>query len=222
MNEDESMESRIENKSLRQNVYEKIRGLIDNGELAFGEKINKLDLADRFSVSQTPINDALNRLVGENYLIQQSRKGYYVKEFDFQEFCNLFEMRAGLEGIAARLCCERATDEELHIIITSFDSFSLPMNEEERIAYTKADKEFHRNILKFSRNPTILDALYSTGFLTRSYQKGLIRGPEITLQEHKKVIEPFKVRDGDLAQQNMVEHLLNSRNLLRELVKKSS
>jgi DNA-binding GntR family transcriptional regulator len=78
---EESMESRIENKSLRQNVYEKIRDLIDTGELVFGEKINKIDLAERFSVSQTPINDALNRLVGENYLIQQSRKGYYAVSY---------------------------------------------------------------------------------------------------------------------------------------------
>lgn len=217
---EESMESRVENKSLRQNVYEKIRDLIDTGELVFGEKINKIDLAERFSVSQTPINDALNRLVGENYLIQQSRKGYYVKEFDFQEFCNLFEMRAGLEGIAARLCCERATDEELHVLITAFDGFSLPMDEQQRSDYTKADKQFHRNILKFSKNQTILDALYTTGFLNRSYQKGLVRGPEITLGEHKKVVDAFKNRDGEGAQRYMIEHLFNSRNVFKDLVAK--
>jgi DNA-binding GntR family transcriptional regulator len=219
MNE-ESIESRIENKSLRQNVYEQIRTLIDSGELAFGEKINKIDLAERFSVSQTPINDALNRLVGENYLIQQSRKGYYVKEFDFQEFCNLFEMRAGLEGIAARLCCERATEEEMQILVSAFDGFSLPMNEEQRALYIKTDKQFHRNILKFAKNQTIMDALYTTGFLNRSYQKGLVRGPEITLDEHKRVVEAFKKRDGEGAQRYMVEHLFNSRNVFRDLVNK--
>jgi DNA-binding GntR family transcriptional regulator len=217
MNE-ESIEARIENKSLRQNVYEQIRALIDSGELAFGEKINKIDLAERFSVSQTPINDALNRLVGENYLIQQSRKGYYVKEFDFQEFCNLFEMRAGLEGIAARLCCERATEEEMQILVSAFDDFTLPMDEDQRALYIKTDKQFHRNILKFAKNQTIMDALYTTGFLNRSYQKGLVRGPEITLDEHKRVVQAFKNRDGEGAQRYMVEHLFNSRNVFRDLV----
>ena len=62
------MTPKVENKALRNYVYEHIRGLIDQGIIPFGEKINKHELAKSLGVSQTPINDALNQLVGERFL----------------------------------------------------------------------------------------------------------------------------------------------------------
>jgi DNA-binding GntR family transcriptional regulator len=47
----------VENKALRDYIYEKIRELIENEELSSGEKINKSLLEKRFNVSATPIND---------------------------------------------------------------------------------------------------------------------------------------------------------------------
>ena len=93
------METKLENKSVKDYIYEKIKELLENNEFVIGEKINKNYLATRFNISLTPINDALNRLVGENYLVQLPRKGFFVKEFSPKELCDLFEMRAALEEI---------------------------------------------------------------------------------------------------------------------------
>lgn len=206
---------RIENKALRNYVYEYIRSLIDHGALPIGEKINKSELAASLGVSQTPINDALNRLVGERFLEQRPRDGYFIREFDAEEFCQLFEMRAGLEGIASRLCCENATDEQLQVLVTSFDEFTLPVPESFMHSYYEADRAFHTNIITFSGNSFIHDDLKNTGFQARTYQKGLVRGPDITLHEHKMVIEALKVRDGERAQQQMIWHLLGSRDVFK-------
>jgi DNA-binding GntR family transcriptional regulator len=206
---------RIENKALRNYVYDHIRELIDQGVLPVGKKIDKSDLSQRFGVSQTPINDALNRLVGENYLEQKSRKGYFIREFNISEFCELFEMRAGLEGVAVRLCCENATDEQLQTLVTAFDEFALPVDEVGLKRYYESDRRFHENIVLFSGNHFILESLRTTGFQARTYQKGLVRGPDITLYEHRMVVEALKVRDGERAQQQMVWHLLGSRDVFK-------
>jgi DNA-binding GntR family transcriptional regulator len=206
---------KVENKALRNYVYEHIRELIDQGELPIGEKIDKSELANKLGVSQTPINDALNQLVGEKFLEQRPRKGYYIREFSASEFCELFEMRAGLEGIAARLCCENATDEQLHRLTSAFDDFALPVPEEQVHHYYEVDRKFHENVVLFSSNSFILDALRTTGFQARTYQKGLVRGPGITLHEHRMVIEALKVRDGERAQQQMIWHLLGSRDVFK-------
>ena len=206
---------RVENKALRNYVYDQIRELIDQGILPVGKKIDKADLSSRFGVSQTPINDALNRLVGENYLEQKPRKGYYIREFNISEFCELFEMRAGLEGVAARLCCENATDEQLKTLVTAFDEFALPMDQATLHHYYEMDRRFHADIVRYSGNHFILESLHTTGFQARTYQKGLVRGPDITLHEHRMVVEALKVRDGERAQQQMVWHLLGSRDVFK-------
>ena len=117
------MDTKLENKSVKDYIYDKIKELLENNDFEIGEKINKNDLANRFNISLTPINDALNRLVGENYLVQYPRKGFFVKEFSAKELCDLFEIRAGLEGIAIRLCCEKASNEELNELRHTFDIF---------------------------------------------------------------------------------------------------
>ncbi len=209
---------RVENKALRNYVYEHIREMIDRGDLPIGKKIDKSELAERLGVSQTPIHDALNQLVGEKFLEQRPRNGYYIREFNAVEFCELFEMRAGLEGIAVRLCCENATDEQLRVLTSAFDEFSLPMDEELVHHYYEIDRRFHEDFVVFSGNGFILESLQTTGFQARTYQKGLVRGRDITLHEHRMVVEAIKVRDGERAQQQMIWHLLGSRDVFKALL----
>lgn len=206
------MDTKLENRSVKDYIYDKIKELLENNEFAIGEKINKNDLANRFNISLTPINDALNRLVGENYLVQYPRKGFFVKEFTPKELCDLFEIRAGLEGIAIRLCCERGSDEELNQLIHAFDIFENGIDTSMIKEYTKIDKEFHKKIIFLAKNPLISQVRNSLGFLSRSYQKGLMKPMEISLDEHHKIIEALKERNGKKAQKAMENHLLGSRD----------
>lgn len=215
------MDSKLENKSVKDYIYDKIKELLENNEFVVGEKINKNDLALRFNISLTPINDALNRLVGENYLIQQPRKGFYVKEFSPKELCDLFEIRAGLEGIAIRLCCERASNEEIENLIHSFDLFENDMDSNMIKQYTKADKDFHKKIIFLAENPLISQVRNSLGFLNRSYQKGLVKPMKDSLSEHHAIIEALKARDGEKAQKAMEQHLLNSRDKIVSTLNKN-
>jgi len=215
------MSSKIENKALRQYVYEHIRDLLDNGDLPVGEKINKSELCKQFNVSQTPVNDALNKLVGESYLEEIPRKGYFVREFNLEEQALLFEIRAGIEGIAIRLCCERATDAELKELVHSFDGFSNLHDENELKMYLKADKRFHRLLIKYSRNPKLQEILDSRSFISRTYQKGLMKSYSQSLNEHKIITTALTNRDKDTAATAIVNHLLSSRDYIVSQMKKS-
>jgi DNA-binding GntR family transcriptional regulator len=215
------MSSKIENKALRQYVYEHIRDLLDNGDLPVGEKINKSELCKQFNVSQTPVNDALNKLVGESYLEEIPRKGYFVREFNLEEQALLFEIRAGIEGIAIRLCCERATDAELKELVHSFDGFGNLHDESELKMYLKADKRFHRLLIKYSRNPKLQEILDSRSFISRTYQKGLMKSYSQSLNEHKIITTALTNRDKDTAATAIVNHLLSSRDYIVSQIKKS-
>jgi DNA-binding GntR family transcriptional regulator len=216
------METKLENRSVKDYIYDRIKQLLENNEFVVGEKINKNDLASKFNISLTPINDALNRLVGENYLVQYPRKGFFVKEFSPKELCDLFEIRAGLEGIAVRLCCERASDEDLNELIHSFDIFENNMQDSMIKQYTRIDKDFHQKIIFLAHNPLISQVRNSLGFLNRTYQKGLIKPMKDSLLEHNEIIAGLKLRDGKKAQIAMEIHLLGSRDRILNLLKKSN
>ena len=207
---------RIENRSLKDTLYIKIRDLILNNEFEIGEKITMDDLARRFGVSPTPVNDALNRLVGEHYLTLESRKGYFVKEYDKKEYRDLFAMRAAIEGMAAKLICEAHNDEHLEELIHSFDAFNEESAKDDEAAYIEADMNFHAKIITYSENTLFIETAQSQGFLWRSYQKGLAKDPAVSFKEHIAIIDAFRKKNGDEAQKAVLVHLMHSREKFKD------
>ena len=207
----------IENKILAQHVYERIRQMIADGALEPGVRINRKELEETLGVSQTPINDALSRLAGERFIEQESRRGYYAKRISADELIHLFEYRAATEGMAARLCAESAPREEREKLREYFSGFHLPIPDRARPEYRHQDAAFHRQILELSGNPMLAEMNEAHGYMVKSYQKGLLRDPNETLQEHLEIIEAIAAGNPEAAQESMSRHLLKTRDsLLRE------
>jgi DNA-binding GntR family transcriptional regulator len=190
--------------------------MILSGELPPRSKINKNRLAEYLEVSLTPINTAISRLTGEQLIEQRNRFGFFVKDFTCKELEDLFAVRAGLEGIALRLCIESGCAEHLAELAGFFQSFSLPMDEAQYRAYQEEDKRFHTKIIEYSENSMIQEMNRSFAYLLRSYQKGLVRPPEETLDEHRKIVDAIKRRDGFQAQEMIIQHHLSSRQSIAE------
>ncbi|GHV47778.1 GntR family transcriptional regulator [Spirochaetia bacterium] len=209
--------SKIENRALVELVYEKIKYMIDEGVLQPGEKVNKGELVEKLGVSQTPINEALNKLAGEKILEQRSRQGFFIRQYSYLELSRLFELRASIEGMAARLCVEQLQEEGLNHIVKIFDNFVLPLSEQGAIDYLHADKIFHESLVKYSGNSFLVETSISSGYLLKSNQKGLLRSAEETLPEHMALIGALKNRDAPLAQELTIMHLLKTRDLLRKI-----
>ncbi|RKX85127.1 MAG: hypothetical protein DRP57_04440 [Spirochaetes bacterium] len=207
---------KIKKDALGNLVYGKIKLMILNGALKPGQKINKKELTEQLSVSQTPVNEAIIRLTGEGLIEQQERKGFFIKIFTYQDLKEFFAIRAGMEGVALRLCVEEQPDNTLDKLTHFFDNFSLPLDENEYKKYLKADQEFHQKIIELSRNSIIINFNKNFDFIMKSYQKGLIRPPEETLPEHKAIVKAVRNRDSEKAQQLLIEHHLKSRKVIKD------
>ena len=208
---------KIENRALFELVYERIKRMIDEKELQPGEKINKKTLVALLGVSQTPINEALSKLAGEKILEQRSRQGFFIHQYTYSELSQLFELRASIEGMAARLCAENMRDEEIIEMSKIFSSFTLPLPERCHQDYLNADKLFHESLVKYSGNPFLVEVFISSGYQPKIYQKGLLRSADDTLPEHLMIVNALKNRDAHLAQELTIVHLLRTRDLLRSL-----
>lgn len=204
----------IDSRILTQHVYDTIRAMIVDGEVAPGEKINKRQLAEDLGVSQTPVSEALSRLAGEKYLSQVNRHGFYVRRFTPEDLIEMFEVRAGLEGIAIRLCAERATGSQIETLAECFAGFANPVPDERTDEYLEADKRFHAFIIELSGNSMIREMTESFGFMLKSYQPGLVRPPGETLPEHRQMIEAVQSRNGVHAQELMIQHFTRTAAVL--------
>ena len=64
-------------------------------------------LAKEFSISRTPIREALSRLAEEGLLERARGGGFVVRSFAIADVLDMIELRGVLEGTAARLAAER-------------------------------------------------------------------------------------------------------------------
>jgi GntR family transcriptional regulator of vanillate catabolism len=87
--------------------------MILRGELAPGERLAEVALAERLGVSRTPIRQALPALAREGLLSAAGRRGFVVRSFSAQDVLDAIETRGLLEGLAARRIAERGATQEL-------------------------------------------------------------------------------------------------------------
>lgn len=207
---------RISRDALGDLVYDQIVRMLLNKDLKPGEKIQKKELAELLGVSQTPINEAVTRLIREGIIDQKGRDGLYVRVFTNADLMELFAVRAGLEGTALLLCMENPDDPRFRRILGLFDDFDLPIPEKRYSEYQKKDQEFHGEILKLSGNRVIQDFIRNFEFILKCYQKGLIRTPDETLREHKGIVDAIRNGRADSAQQLIMNHHWRTRERLKE------
>ncbi len=91
----------------------RLRAAIRDGSLPPGQRLTEQELARRFGVSRTPIRQALARLEAEGLLTHAPRRGLTVTRPDHAQVVELYVMREILEGAAARLAAQHASEAEL-------------------------------------------------------------------------------------------------------------
>lgn len=90
------------------------------------QRLDERALAEGLGISRTPVREALLRLEHEGVVRTVPRKGIYVVRKTKEEIIEVIQASAVLEGMAARLAAERATDEEIAELVASFPQFSKP------------------------------------------------------------------------------------------------
>jgi DNA-binding GntR family transcriptional regulator len=93
-------------------AYSRLRAAIRDGALPPGTRLTEQELAASLGVSRTPVRQAIARLEAEG-LLTRSARGLAVTRPDHAQVTELYAMRAILEGAAARLAAQHASEAEL-------------------------------------------------------------------------------------------------------------
>ena len=84
-------------------VAERLRLLIDSGELAPGTRLNEIELCNTMGVSRTPLREAIRSLATEGLIELQPNRGAIVSIVSQEDVTEILPIMASLEGLGGRL-----------------------------------------------------------------------------------------------------------------------
>jgi DNA-binding GntR family transcriptional regulator len=205
-------------------VYRELRRAILQGVLPGGTRLIELDLAQQLAVSRTPIREAVHRLEAEG-LVQRTELGRAVVADTNSDLSEIFGMRARIEGYAARLGADRATEEEIRQLEESCRRGYDAINSTSVDTRSRLVDEFHRLLVETAHSPRLvtLAAEYRDYFL--SHEAMLFYDQEETVKKHldqqMDVVSALKDRDGVRAEAAAAHHLESVSDAVQKAIKQA-
>ena len=133
-------------------IADDLEGMIFDGSFADGDRLDEVQLAERFSVSRTPIREAFQRLAQSGLVEQIPRRGVFVRQPGPVELIEMFEVMAELEAICARLAAIRISDEALDELHRTNALCLQAVEARDADRYYLANERFHHIIYRQSGN----------------------------------------------------------------------
>ncbi|PJF08045.1 GntR family transcriptional regulator [Pseudorhodobacter sp. MZDSW-24AT] len=190
-----------------QGAYRRLLDEIRNGTLAPGARLRETDLADRLGISRTPVREAIRQLETDGLVIHLPRQGATIRSLDHAEVVELYEMRAVLEGTAARLAARAASDIELaELAALNAELDRAPVGDAAR----ELNRVFHRTLIDAARNRFLIksmSALQKTLLILGPTTLGDPDRARRAVTEHAAVLAALQTRDGAGAEAAMRAHV---------------
>lgn len=197
---------------LRDVVFNTLRQAILKGELAPGERLMEIQLADRLGVSRTPIREAIRKLELEGLVLMIPRKGAEVAKISEKSLRDVLEVRRSLEALAIELACERMEAEELAELEMAQEAFKAAIASGDAMKIAETDEGYHDVIYKGTRNDRLVQILNNLREQMYRYRLEYIKDEDkrqMLYLEHDKILQAIRLGQVDEAKEVMREHIDN-------------
>ena len=206
-------------KTLKFQIVDSIKEAIATGELKPGERICETKLAEDLGISRTPLREAIQALEAEGFLKVVPRKGAVVTAYSKKDIQDIYEIKATLEGLAARLASKNLTSAAIDKLIEINGQLkSMTLSGEKSVSrFFKVHNQFHDIFLKASNNERLyqLNCQLMEPFKRFRLDSLAIPGRfEGAVRTHEEIIEAFRTRDAGRAESLVIRNVLEGRDAL--------
>ncbi|MDA8426383.1 MAG: GntR family transcriptional regulator [Treponema sp.] len=208
--------------NLSRPIYAQLSERILRWDYLPGHRFTEEGLCEEFSVSRSPVREALNTLVENGLIEKKPNHGYSVKLLDFDEINELYDVRLALESYVVELICASGMDEkrlkELHAFWVDINS-RLP---ETAKAVAAADEEFHETLARLAKNKTLLSFLRNIDRRIHFVRLADITNEQrvrTTCLEHIELLEAVAERDADRARAVLRKNIDGGRSSVEHAIK---
>jgi DNA-binding GntR family transcriptional regulator len=207
----------IARTSLADHVYSRLVEAIHAGTLACGAPLHVADLAAQFSVSPSPVRDAISRLAAEGLVTNNPNRRTTVVNFTRQDILDTFQLREILECGAARLAAANIQPAQLaEIRKVAEQCDALAGNPAQKKAKLDLDNQFHLLVAGAGGNALLRLEIARCNRRVRAIQWLKLDPPTMKQAhpEHLKIIGALEKHDPDAAEAAMRAHLDVALNLI--------
>ena len=208
---------------------------IVTGELAPGAVLRQEQLSERFSVSRTPVREALRRLAALGLVSFTPNRGVRVRTLSREELREAFLVRAELESLATEIATPLMTDEDIKALDLAeerFTTLTVELRDKTRDAeqdttlvgqWVRANHAFHDVIYAAANVPYIERVAKSARrtFFSQAVWAAGMDVDELYAQndlQHRAIRGAIAARSPSGARQLAREHVLASHRLLEVIL----
>ncbi len=196
--------------ALADRLRRQIAEWIFNGQVSPGQRLDERGLAEKLSVSRTPVREALRQLQAAGLVDIAPNRGAVVATVDLHRLAELFEVVAEFESVCARLATSRMTPIEKGSIreILADEQSAAQAGDVE--AFATANRRLHTAIVAGAHNKALEEAVSSYRIRTAPFRKAQLTLPDrltATAADDARVIAMILAGDGAGAAAAVKTHL---------------
>ncbi len=213
---------RLVHNSLHEEVADRLRQRIFDGELAPGTFLDEVELAQELSISRTPLREALKVLTAEGLVRHEPRRGCFVAEVTEQDLDEIFPVIALLEGRCAYEAAQNASEADLQALEELHARLAKHAKARRVNDYYAANFAIHEAIITLADNRWLAQVITDLRKIVKLARLQQLHAPgrlEQSLSEHLAVFAALKARDAEGAEAAMRTHLTRQRGALREVAR---
>lgn len=192
-------------------IADDLEGLIFDGSFVDGERLDEVQLAERFSVSRTPIREAFQRLAQSGLVEQLPRRGVFVRQPGPVELIEMFEVMAELEAVCARLAADRITDTALKHLHETNRRCDAAVDAQDADGYYRENERFHALIYSQSGNMFLEQECLRLHRRLQPFRRIQLRlrgRLRQSMTEHEAIVSALEAGDGETAAAEIRAHVL--------------
>lgn len=196
-----------------------IRECVLRGEFSRGERISEVGISEKLQMSRTPIRMALEKLAHLGLLDIGAKGGFFVREFTVADVRDAIEVRAVLEGTAARLAAERLSKDSeldrLRRLRDEIDGLSA-LTVTSLQSYMDSNEAFHAALVELSKSPMLKRMIEQASSLPFASPNAMVfstsmldasqRTLAIAQEQHRAIVEAIERGEGTRAEHLAREH----------------
>jgi len=196
---------------VREKAYEYLKSSVLSGRFNAGKRLTEEDLAKVLGVSRTPVREALHKLESEGLIKPRMKRGFVASADSKDEIEELFDIRASLEGYALRLISEIISEETLKRLDRFIENAEDALKRKKINEIFKWNTRFHDALHDLvAYKPRFYRLITNMRKYVLRYRKDTLHyldGAKRTIDGHRKIMMGLRMKDPDLCERIMREHI---------------
>jgi len=201
---------RMDTRSIADVIGVTLSGAIVDRALPPGWQLREERLASLFSVSRTPIREALASLANANLARRDSRGSLRVGAVTQDQILDVYAVRRRIEGLSAALAADAATPRAIERLRELNRACKRAADAGDGPGMAQTNNDFHTALAQISSNELLMRFVEDVQNWVRRFPTTTLSypgRPDTAFAEHESIIDAVEARDADLAEKRAQDHM---------------